>query len=130
HFFFCRTVGCDPKPFRCHQYPDEQCGCSRQRIEHRWSFAEICQSLKRSGEGLDKFGHMLFNYGMSSHIAHQDIDGIGMVWDRNQRCDKRRSAVELAHAARLVSDVSVMSLLRLKMILTRCGCDYGPLKSL
>jgi hypothetical protein len=101
----------------------------RHSVEHRWSFGEICQSLRRSGiEGVGQLGHMMFNYGMSSHVAHQDIDGIGMVWDRNGRSDERRAAVELAHGARLISDVAVMSWLRAHALFKRCGCDNTPLK--
>jgi hypothetical protein len=102
----------------------------RHQLEHRWSFGEICQSLKRSGlEGVNQLGHMMYNYGMSSLVAHQDIDGIGMVWDRNGRSEERRSAVELAHGARLVSDIAVMNWLRAHALFGRCGCDKGALKA-
>jgi hypothetical protein len=108
------------------QYPKKV----RHQLEHRWSFGEICHTLKRSGvQGIDRFGHMMFNYGMSSHVAHQDIDGIGMVWDRNGRSEQRRSAIELAHGARLVSDIAVMNLLRAQALFKRCGfIEKSPIK--
>lgn len=103
----------------------------RQFVEQKWSFAEISASLKaQDSSSLKLFGHLLFNYGMSSHVAHQDIDGIGMVWDRNNRDDRRVIAVELAHGARLVSDISAMSTLRASMLFSLVGRDLGPLKQL
>jgi hypothetical protein len=90
---------------------------SRQKLNQKWSFAEICLALRRSGQpGYEHLGHMLYNYGMSSHIAHQDIDGIGMVWDRNKRNAARRTAVELAHGGRLIGDIGIMTLLRAKTL--------------
>lgn len=103
----------------------------RQQIEQKWSFSEISASLKKSKiQGVELFGHLLFNYGMSSHVAHQDTDGIGMVWDRNNRDTRRREAVELAHGARLVSDISVMAWLRAYALFELTGLDKTPLKAL
>ena len=104
---------------------------TRRVIEQRWSFGAICSSLRRSGTpGLSQLGHMMYNYGMSSHVAHQDSVGIGMVWERNGRNRERRGAVELAHGARLVTDVCIMSWLRARMLFKRCGLDVSLLKPL
>jgi hypothetical protein len=103
----------------------------RRAVEQRWSFGAICSALRRSGTpGLSQLGHMMFNYGMSSHIAHQDSVGIGMVWERNGRSQERRDAVELAHGARLITDVCMMSWLRARMLFTRCNLDVSLLKPL
>ena len=101
----------------------------RQKLNHKWSFAEISLALRNSGETrYERFGHMLYNYGMSSHIAHQDIDGIGMVWDRNKREENRRTAVELAHGARLAGDVAIMSFLRSDALFKLWNADKRDLK--
>jgi hypothetical protein len=109
------------------KYPRDR----RRVIEQRWSFGAICSTLRRSGtEGLSHLGHLMHNYGMSSHVAHQDSVGIGMVWDRNGRTQERRDAVELAHGARLISDVCMMSWLRARMLFKRCNLDIALLKPL
>jgi hypothetical protein len=101
----------------------------RQKLNQKWSFAEICVALRNSGQpGYELFGHMLYNYGMSSHVAHQDIDGIGMVWDRNSRDESRKTAVEVAHGGRLVGDVAIMSLLRAKSLFKLWNADAKDLK--
>lgn len=105
------------------KYPKQ----TRQRVDQKWSISEICASLSLSGiQGINLLGHLLFNYGMSSHVAHQDIDGIGMVWDRNGRETRRREAVELAHGGRLVSDISVMAWLRAHALFELTGLDRTP----
>ncbi|MGA2247136.1 MAG: DUF5677 domain-containing protein [Verrucomicrobiota bacterium] len=101
----------------------------RQELEQKWSFAEISACLVRSkAKGFEKLGKLMFNYGMSSHVAHQDIDGIGIVWERNNRDEHRRSAVELAHAGRLVGDVAIMAFARTLAIFELCGMGKSPLK--
>ena len=101
----------------------------RRTIEQRWSFGEICAALKRTGTpGLSHLGLMMYNFGMSSHVAHQDIVGVGMAWDRNGRSVERREAVELAHGARMISDVTVMSWIRAHFLYQRCGLNIDRLK--
>lgn len=63
---------------------------------------------------------------MSSHILHQDADGVAVVLERNNRSDERRNAVELAHGARMISDLSVMAFLRYLVVLHLCGKDTQP----
>jgi|ERR1017187_2274207 hypothetical protein len=104
---------------------------TRQQLEQKWSFGGICAALRKSGQkGIDSFGHMLFNYGLSSHVAHQDTDGIGMVWDRNNRSERRRIAVELAHGGRLVGDIATMAWLRAHTLFQFVGADRQPLKDM
>lgn len=101
----------------------------RQAVEQRWSFGEICAALRRSkSPGLSNLAHMMFSYGMCSHIAHQDSMGTAIIWDRIMRSDERRAATELAHGARLVSDVCAYAQLRTFMLLRRCGEDPAMIK--
>lgn len=104
---------------------------TRQAVEQRWSFGEICAALRRSqSPGLANLAHMMFSYGMCSHIAHQDSVGTSIIWDRITRSEERRAAVELAHGARLISDVCAFAQLRTIMLFRRCGEDVAPIKPL
>jgi hypothetical protein len=67
---------------------------------------------------------------MSSHLLHKDGDSIGMVWERFQREPERQSAVKLAHAARVVSDVCTFAKLRLLYLLQVCKEDAGCITQL
>lgn len=102
----------------------------RRKIEQRWSFGEICATLRRQNPpGVRELGHLLYNYGMSSHVAHQDCAGIGMVWDRNGRSSERREAIELAHGARMISDICMMSWLRAHSFVKRCNLEPSLLQA-
>lgn len=82
----------------------------RKEVERKWSFHGLLQSLSDSNIRLFKdFIHLFYNYGMSSHVLHQDSDGIGMIWERNNRSEVRRNAVEIAHGCRILSDLMAMS---------------------
>ncbi len=98
----------------------------RQAVEHAWSFHSLLQALSSSGLAELKNSTALFyNYGMSSHVLHQDADGVGMIWERNNRDSRRKDAVELAHGARLLSDLIAMSLIRHAMSQHVCGYPNG-----
>jgi hypothetical protein len=102
----------------------------KHQIEHKWSFGEICASLGRGDhKQFSNLSHLMFNYGMSSHVAHQDIDGIGMVWERTTRNPIQREAVELAHGGRLISDVRSMAKLRTYAFCDMCSLAKDILKN-
>lgn len=101
----------------------------RRAIEQKWSFGEICASLRRSSSThISNLAQMMYSYGMSSHVAHQDSTGVGMVWDRVGRDDVRRNAVELAHGSRLISDMCTMAWLRAQMLVKHCSGDVATLR--
>lgn len=94
------------------QYPRGR----RQQLEQKWSFSEIIRSLSNAGvPGLEAMHTLAYGYGMASHLVHQDADAMGIIWDRRQREDERRIPLEIAHAARLISDLIVMAMLRATM---------------
>jgi Family of unknown function (DUF5677) len=91
---------------------------ARREIEERWSFTGICRTLSLSDKaGLRDMAHLAHGYAMSSHLAHKDADGIGMVWERTRRSNSRQQAVTTAHAARIVSDICTFSKFRLWALL-------------
>lgn len=85
----------------------------RQCLEEKWSFHRLLRALDDSNiQELRYSSHLFYNYGMSSHILHQDADGVGMILDRNNRSEERKNAVELAHASRILNDMMSMNLMR------------------
>jgi len=96
----------------------------RRQLEQQWSFHGIISSLAAAKlPGIHKFKHLFYSYGTASHTVHQDSEGVGMLWERNQRSRERREAVELAHGAREIGDLSVMAFLRHFASLHLCGLD-------
>ena len=125
------------KPFRDLLLSDEELQrletshpkAKRRILEQRWSFHSIINCLSQAEaelKWLAEFRHLFFQYGMASHVLHQDADGIAVVFERSQRDEKRREAVELAHAARILGDLSVMAFLRHLAALHLCGKDLQP----
>lgn len=90
----------------------------RKVIEEKWSFHRLSQELSKTNiPELGVYTHLLHGYGMSSHLLHQDYDGISIIYDRNNRSDERREAVELAHGSRMISDVYTANQLRHSILL-------------
>ena len=86
---------------------------TRRQIEGRWGFGRIVAEMERiPGHPYAGMRHLVNGYGISSNLLHQDSDGIGIVADRISRDDKRRDAATVAHCARIISDLLVMSQLR------------------
>ena len=99
----------------------------RQAVEEKWSFHRLLKALSDSGiPELRNSLHLFYNYGMASHLLHQDADGVGMIWERNNRSDDRKDAVELAHASRIMSDLMMMNLMRHAMALRFAENQDGP----
>jgi hypothetical protein len=73
---------------------------------------------------------LAYGYGMASHLVHQDADAIGIIWDRRQREDERRIPLEIAHAARLISDLIGMAMLRATMTYKLHNQETKPVRDL
>jgi hypothetical protein len=85
----------------------------RSLLERRWSFTELVASLSRSDlPGAPQFSAMLHGYTMSSALIHKSGEGVALVMERATRESDRRDAIELAHGARLISDVLELASLR------------------
>ena len=99
----------------------------RKKLENQWSFHSILSSFERSSvKELRLLRHLFYQYGMGSHITHQDADGVAMISERINRGDERRNAIIRAHGAREVSDLSVMAFLRHLSALHLSGKDTKP----
>lgn len=94
---------------------------TRKELAEKWSFSGIVRHFATSNSPQWKSVSMLSHgYGNSSHLIHKDGDGVGMVWDRCRRDSHRQTAVTLAHAARLVSDICAFGQLRVHTLLRAC----------
>lgn len=103
------------------------------RREHgrRWAFAAV---LKRLGEE----GHKLFGdfargpywYSIPSHILHADAFAVAAAWDRfHNRTEEQRLAMEVAHAARLISDMFFFGYMRMYAIARRRQIPRADVKT-
>lgn len=103
----------------------------RSRMQQNWSFTNIVSELVQTREkGMEALAGFLFFYGTSSHIVHKDSDGVGIMWERSTRSVERRMAVELAHAARQVSDILTLSQLRMWFAYSLAQISTSPLQFL
>jgi hypothetical protein len=92
------------------RYPRQE----RRRLQTMWGFTGLLEQTIRSGEGLGpSTASLLHGYAMSSHVAHADFQGVGMVMEREFRNAARRNAANRAHAARIISDQLSFCALRL-----------------
>ncbi|MBW3777060.1 hypothetical protein GL272_08895 [Aeromonas veronii] len=99
---------------------------SRSLLEQKWSFSEILNCFSKSEDKmLSDLVHLSYNFGMSSHLIHKDADGVGMIWERDTREPDRRKVVKLAHIARAISDICVLSDIRTIFLMKHCGGDMA-----
>ncbi|EGD46261.1 hypothetical protein Cpap_0873 [Ruminiclostridium papyrosolvens DSM 2782] len=100
-------------------------------LNQKWSFSEMIKVLANSDiQEFDKLASMYYGYSLGSHFTHQDGDGIGMIWDRQNRDTKRRLSIELAHGSRFVSDILSLTTLRTTLYLKFYGVDPKPMTTL
>ena len=99
----------------------------RQELSKKWSFTEIVRHFSvDSSKRYSGMGAMGYDYSMKSHLIHQDGDGIGMVWERYGRSKDRQVAVEIAHAARVISDICNLGFMRATELLLACKQREEP----
>lgn len=79
----------------------------RQKLEQKWSFTEIVNSLSKNyrGKPMEIFIAITHGYRMSSHVTHGDETGILIIRERNSRPFEDRELAYFAHYLRLLSDV-------------------------
>lgn len=103
----------------------------RQRLAQKWSFSELSRYFATHSDGkYHGIGLLGYNYGMQSHVVHQDGDGVGMLWERACREDDRRDSVEIAHGGRVISDLCTFGFLRAHELFVACQEDPKPIKDI
>jgi hypothetical protein len=81
----------------------------RQRLEQKWSFSEIVETLSQRATGKQKipeFRGLLHVYGMASHLTHADSKALDLMVDRATRAPAERRIIEEAHVARILTDIT------------------------
>ena len=79
---------------------------TRASLEGRWGFTGLLNELKRSGDPLfNNVAALAYGYSIASHVQHADAIGVSLPFDREKRSNERGKPMQLAHAARLISDV-------------------------
>jgi hypothetical protein len=100
----------------------------QDKLEKRWSFGELVRDLAESD--LPAAKHlliMLHSYRLSSHLVHQDGDGVLMIRERDQRSPSRREALEIAHGLRELSDIFHLAMLRALAAYQMVGIETDPI---
>jgi len=82
------------------------------------------------GAPSDATGGLLYQYGFGSQLMHFDADSVLVMWEREQRNEERRRAVEGAHAARLFSDILMFAMRRVSAAYRMKNVAPGPLLNL
>lgn len=84
----------------------------REEIERKWSFNNILRELIEKNEGYKELCGLFYAYSLSSHYIHQDGNSLSIQFESMKTISKGEERFELAFAARLLSNVITMFLLR------------------
>ncbi|MEH7838177.1 DUF5677 domain-containing protein [Rhizobium laguerreae] len=79
----------------------------RKRLEQKWSFSEIIESLDGrmvDGKPLVGMKSVLHIYGICSHLVHADSAALDLIADRVSRPKDELLLLEAGHASRIISD--------------------------
>ncbi|KJS02778.1 MAG: hypothetical protein VR68_02340 [Peptococcaceae bacterium BRH_c4a] len=86
---------------------------TRLEVERRWAFNVLTAKIDSYHLNyMNKLSAFAYSYGMASHIAHVDADGIGMIWERDERSEEEKYAITCGHIARQLSDIFWLSVAR------------------
>jgi len=105
------------------QYPKAR----RAALERKWSLPGLAEELAQT-EAFHAAAGLLHTYGMSSSLAHVDGDAVLTMSEREGRSPERVAAIELAHGARLLSDMISYATLRSYVVLKAKKLDPGPVR--
>lgn len=83
----------------------------RQRLEQKWSFTEILNSLSKNYNGKPQpiFDVLSYSYRTSSHITHGDETGVLIIQERDSRTIEEQEKAYNGHYLRLLGDVLSLS---------------------
>jgi hypothetical protein len=100
----------------------------QDNLEKRWSFGELSKALAESDLPAAKYlVLMLHGYRLSSHLVHQDGDGVLMILERDQRSPSRRESLEIAHGLRELSDIFHLAMFRALAAYQMVGIERSPI---
>jgi hypothetical protein len=95
-------------------YPRE----TRNELERRWGFTALVEAVSKPGGAFGPTARaLLHGYSVASHLQHMSYEGTDMPMERDTRPERRREAIELAHAAKLIGHCFHLTSLRVIAIL-------------
>ena len=106
---------------------------ARRRLEQKWSFSELVESLSELRLGdqeLAEARSLLHGYGMASHLVHADSTAIESMIDRKLRNPDELRLLQDAHAARVASDLIVIGSFCVHAVHAALGSPGGSLREL
>ena len=80
----------------------------RRRLEHKWSFSELIETLSRfevDNQQLTEIRSLLHIYGMASHLVHADCNAMDLMSDRALRSSEQLQQLQDGHVARIITDM-------------------------
>lgn len=124
------------RPVREHLLPDDEVLAIsekypkdlRSRLEGKWGFTQIAESLAKSGERFRGVAALLHTYGIWSHSVHLDGDAVLTMWEREHRSPEREQAIGLAHGARNIGHVMHFAQARALAACTARNLDKSPVQ--
>jgi hypothetical protein len=100
----------------------------RSDIERRWGFTALVEAVAKQGGAIGPMARaLLHGYSVASDLQHMSHIGTELPLERDMRPDDRRHAIELAHAAKLISDCYHFTVFRVIVILRFLGRSFGEL---
>ena len=85
----------------------------RKNILEKWTFNSMTNEIDSYKiDGFDKLKYFKNYYSNSSHHLHTDIDCLNLIWDRDNRDEKEKEAITLAHMGRELKDIYFFNVMR------------------
>ena len=100
----------------------------RKKMLEKWAFNSMTKEIDSYKiEGFDKLKYFQNFYSNTSHYLHVDIDCLDIIWDRDNRDDREREAITLAHMGRELTDIYVFHAMRTNSLLRLYDIDNSVL---
>jgi hypothetical protein len=100
----------------------------RKKVLEKWTFNSMTKEIDSYKiDGFDKLKYFQNFYSNTSHYLHVDIDCLDIIWDRDNRDDREREAITLAHMGRELTDIYVFHAMRTNSLLRLYDIDNSVL---
>lgn len=93
----------------------------RKAIEHNWSFNQMIKVISENSDEWSNLIGISLMYNQSSNLTHMDSVAIRMIIDRLTEPE-----LTVAHKCRILSDMVILSIVRLKTIYDVIGTKFIP----
>ena len=104
---------------------------NRNLIKQKWDFISMIEAIQNSKmKELANTTVLSYPYGMMSNIVHLDYDGLNFIYERYQRSEMERDAVNSLQVCRQYSDIYGLILVRTLSTCILYQADYTELLKL